>query len=304
MYIEKLIKKLGKQKVSQRESELFRHSHDESPHPVVEPDVVCFPESREDVEAILEVAASNHVPVTAFGAGSGLEGQVIPVQKGITMNVEKMNRIIDFSPEDVTITVQPGVTRMQLNQFLNRHGLMFPIDPGADASIGGMVATNASGTTGVRYGSMRDQLLDLEVVLADGTIMHTGTHAKKSSSGYHLTGLFAGSEGTLGIITEITMRLHGLPEHTMVARCTFVSAEICAQAAQTILSSGISVMRMELIDDVSIAHINRYSGQDFPVKHSLFLEFAGAKGTVEKEVEHAAEIMHYLGCTKDRKSVV
>ncbi|GAB3056498.1 FAD-binding oxidoreductase [Virgibacillus ainsalahensis] len=296
MYIKKLIDKLGKQKVSQSESELFRHSHDESPHQAVTPDVVCFPESREDVQTILEVAASHHVPVTAFGAGSGLEGQAIPVQKGITMNFEKMHRILNFSPEDMTITVQPGVTRMQLNQFVNRHGLMFPIDPGADASIGGMVATNASGTTAVRYGSMRDQLLDLEIVLADGTVMHTGTHAKKSSSGYHLTGLFAGSEGTLGIITEITLKLHGIPEHTMVARCTFESAENCAEAAQTILLSGTAVMRMELIDAKSISHVNRHSGLDFPVKHSLFLEFAGAKGSVEEEVRLTAAFMHDLDC--------
>src|SRR5699024_10861571 len=207
---------------------------DESHHSPVEPDVVCFPEGTEDVKMIVDIAKINRIPVTAYGVGSGVEGQVIPMQKGISVNFERMNKIIDFSPEDLLVTVQPGITRLQLNEAINRHGLMFPIDPGADASIGGMVATNASGTAAVRYGSMRDQLLDLEVVLADGRIIHTGTRAKKSSSGYHLTGLFAGSEGTLGIITEITLRLHGIPEHVIAARCTFETPEKCAEGAQMI----------------------------------------------------------------------
>lgn len=291
MYIEKLFEKLGKEKISQSESELYRHSRDESPHQAVEPDVVCFPACREDVQVILDIARDYDVPVTPFGAGSGLEGQAIPIQKGISLNFDKMNKVVAFSPEDMTITVQPGLTRLQLNKFINRHGFMFPIDPGADATIGGMVATNASGTTAVRYGAMRDQLLDLEVVLADGTIIHTGTHAKKSSSGYHLTGLFAGSEGTLGIITEITLRLHGIPEYTMMTRCTFNTLELCAEAAQQILLSGIPIMRMELIDATSIAEINRQNGYDFPMEHSLFFEFAGAKSAVVEEVKLAAELI-------------
>ncbi len=295
MYIQQLIAKLGTEKVSRNETELFRHSHDESPHIPVEPDVVCFPTCREDVKAILEIAKMNQIPVTAFGAGSGLEGQAIPIKKGISMNFENMNKVLDFSPDDMLITVQPGITRMQLNKIINRHGLMFPIDPGADATIGGMVATNASGTTAVRYGSMRDQLLDLEVVVADGTVIHTGTRAKKSSSGYHLTGLFAGSEGTLGIITEITLRLHGIPEHTMMATCTFNTLELCGIAAQSILQSGILVMKMELLDAMSISEVNQYYNYNFPVKHSLFLEFAGSKSAVEEEVKIVAEIMKDLG---------
>ncbi|MRG84989.1 FAD-binding oxidoreductase [Salinibacillus xinjiangensis] len=297
MYIPELKNKLGSNKVSQSESALYKCSHDESPHQAVEPDVVCFPENREDVEAILEVARTHHVPVTAFGTGSGLEGQAIPIQKGISINFEQMNKVIDFSPEDMTVTLQPGMTRLELNKIINREGLMFPIDPGADASIGGMVATNASGTTAVRYGSMRDQLLDLEVVLADGSVIHTGTRAKKSSSGYHLTGLFAGSEGTLGIITEITLRLHGIPEYTMMARCTFETLEQCTVAAQNILHSGVPVMRMELIDAPSIAEVNRQNGYDFPEKHSLFIECAGAKNTVIGEVDLIAELMNDLGCS-------
>jgi D-lactate dehydrogenase (cytochrome) len=296
MFIKLLIEHLGSDKVSQNETELFRHSHDESFHKAVEPDVVCFPESREDVEVILKVAREYKVPVTAFGAGSGLEGQVIPIKKGISVNFEKMNNVVSFSPEDLTITVQPGMTRLQLNKLVNRHGLMFPIDPGADATIGGMVATNASGTTAVRYGSTRDQLLDLEVVLANGTVIHTGSHAKKSSSGYHLTGLFAGSEGTLGIITEITLRLHGIPEHTVAAKCTFNTPKACAEAAKTILQSGISVMRIELVDAESIAQVNAYGGYALPIKHSLFFEFAGTMSAVEEEVSLAEQLMRELGC--------
>lgn len=275
---------------------MFRHSQDESPHDKVEPDVVCFPENRSDVEAILGVARRHKIPVTAFGAGSSLEGQPIPVKKGISINFDNMNQIIDFSPEDMTVTVQPGLTRMQLNKAINRQGLMFPIDPGADASIGGMVANNASGTTAVRFGSMRNQLLDLEIILADGTVIHTGTHAKKSSTGYHLTGLFAGSEGTLGIITEVTLKLHGIPEHTMMARCTFDTPATCAVAAQTILLSGIPVMRLELVDQASIAVVNSQNNYDLPLKHSLFFEFAGGRIAVQEEVKLAEELMKDLGC--------
>ncbi|TQR18733.1 FAD-binding oxidoreductase [Psychrobacillus soli] len=296
MFIHKLKERLGNDKVSQNENELFRHSHDESFHQPVEPDVVCFPTGRQDVEAIMEVARENNVSVTPFGAGSGLEGQAIPVNKGISINFENMNNVVNFSPEDLKITVQPGITRLQLNKFVNRHGLMFPIDPGADASIGGMVATNASGTTAVRYGSMRDQLLDLEVVLANGTVIHTGSHAKKSSSGYHLNGLFAGSEGTLGIITEITLRLHGIPEHTIAARCTFHTPKACAEAAKIILQSGIPVMRMELVDADSISQVNTYGDYNLPVAHSLFFEFAGMKTSVEEEARLVEQLMRELDC--------
>ncbi|WP_088032179.1 FAD-binding oxidoreductase [Evansella clarkii] len=296
MFIQELIEKIGTEKVSQNETDLFRHSQDESPHMAVEPDVVCFPESKEDIIKVLEVARTYKIPVTPFGAGSGLEGQAIPVKKGLSLSFEKMNTVVDFSPEDLTVTVQPGITRLQLNKLINRHGLMFPIDPGADATIGGMTATNASGTTAVRYGSMRDQLLDLEIVLADGTVMHTGSRAKKSSSGYSLTGLFAGSEGTLGIITEITLRLHGVPEYRLGARCTFDQPEDCAKAAQAVLLSGIPVMRMELVDAQSIHQINSYGGYNYPGAHYLFFEFAGLKAAVKEEIKLAEDLIHDLGC--------
>ncbi|MDX1807533.1 MAG: FAD-linked oxidase C-terminal domain-containing protein, partial [Paenisporosarcina sp.] len=270
--------------------------HDESHHPSVEPDLVFFPESTDDVVTILGISSQFQIPITPFGTGSGLEGQVIPVKKGISVNFERMNQVIKFSPEDMLVTVQPGITRMGLNSIINKHGLYFPIDPGADASIGGMVATNASGTTAVRYGSMRDQLLDLEVVLANGTVIHTGTKAKKSSSGLHLTGLFAGSEGTLGLITEITLKLHGIPEHTIAATCTFDTPRACTEAAHAILLSGIPILRMEFVDALSISFVNAYGSYGLPEKHSLFFEFAGMQKAVEEESLLAEGLLKDMGC--------
>jgi len=296
LFINELKTRLGADKVSQSEAELFRHSKDESAHPPIEPDVVCFPENTADIVTIMSVADKFGISVTPYGAGSGLEGQVIPIKKGISIDFERMNKVIEFSPEDLTITVQPGITRLQLNDLTNRQGLQFPIDPGADATIGGMVATNASGTTAVKYGSMRDQLLNLEIVLASGKVIRTGTKAKKSSSGYHLSGLFAGSEGTLGIITEISLRLHGIPEHVIAARCTFDDISTCAEAATLILQSGIPVLRMELVDDKSIATINSYGDYAIPVAHSLFFEFAGTQSGTEEEAATAEELMRELGC--------
>ncbi|MFJ5624434.1 FAD-binding oxidoreductase [Peribacillus loiseleuriae] len=296
MYIQQLIDKLGQDQVSQEEHELFRHSRDESPHAPIQPDVVCFPTCREDVEVVLEIARLNNVPITPFGIGTGLEGAAIPIKKGISLNFANMNQILEFSPEDMTVTVQPGITRVELNEFLKEYDLFFPIDPALDASIGGMIATNASGTTGVRYGAMKDQILDLEVVLADGTVVHTGTKAKKSSSGYLLTNLFVGSEGTLGIFTEVTLKLYGLPECTVMARCTLNSIESCAKAAQNILLKGVSILRMEFIDKESMIVINRENGYDFPEEHSLFLEFAGAERIVHQEVDIVHSLLHNLGC--------
>ncbi|MFD1335814.1 FAD-binding oxidoreductase [Oceanobacillus iheyensis] len=296
MYIEQLIEKLGMDNVSQKESILIRHGYDESPHKAVEPDVVCFPTSKEDVQAILEIARNNQIPVTPFGTGSGLEGSSIPVKKGISINFEQMDNVLEFSPENMTVTVQPGITRFRLNDYIHSAGLYFPVDPGVDATIGGMVATNASGTTAVRYGAMKDQLIDLEVVMADGTIIHTASKAKKSSSGYLITNLFAGSEGTLGIITEVTLKLHPIPEHTIMARCTFETINECATASQQLLLSGIPLKRIELMDAASVAEVNRQNGYRFPVRPSLFFEFAGAKQAVEAEVELAQTILDNLSC--------
>ncbi|TWT01835.1 FAD-binding oxidoreductase [Planomicrobium sp. CPCC 101079] len=295
-WIEILRRSLKTDQLSVSEGDLYRHGHDESSHSAHEPEAVCFPESAQDVQTVLGIARTYGLSVTPFGSGSGLEGQSIPLKGGISLNFERMNQVIKFSPEDLLVTVGPGMTRLQLNSIINRHGLYFPIDPGADATIGGMVATNASGTTAVRYGAMRDQLLDLEIVLADGTVMHTGTKAKKSSSGYNMTGLFAGSEGTLGIITEITLKLHGIPEHTIAASCTFATPRECAEAAHMILLSGIPVMRMEFVDALSIRQVNTYGGYSLPEKHSLFFEFANMKKAAEEEALLAEELLRDMGC--------
>lgn len=303
--------RLSADQLSTSEGERYRHSHDESDHSPVEPELVCFPESTRDVQSILEIARDYKIPVTAFGAGSGLEGQAIPVKGGISMNFERMNQVLHFAPEDLLVTVQPGITRLTLNERINRHGLQFPIDPGADASIGGMAATNASGTTAVRYGVMRDQILDMEVVLADGSVIHTGTKAKKSSSGYSVGGLFTGSEGTLGIITEITLKLHAIPEHTIAASCTFDTPRECAEAANNVLLMGILVQRMEFVDAPSIKKVNEYGGYALPEKHSLFFEFAGltqsaiedARLVEELLVDQGAQNWHVAADAEERASI-
>jgi D-lactate dehydrogenase (cytochrome) len=257
---------------------------------------VVYPESTQMVKDIVDFARGRKLTITPYGAGSGLDGQAIPVSRGISMNFDRMKQVISFNPEDLSVTVQPGITRLELNREINRQGLYFPIDPGADATIGGMTATNASGTTAVRYGSMRDQVLNLEVVLADGRIIRTGSAAKKSSSGYHLNGLFTGSEGTLGIITEITLKLHGIPEHTIAARCTFDTPKHCAAAAQAVLTSGIPVLRMELVDAPSIKQVNAYGDYHFPEQHSLFFEFAGTRTSAEEEATFVEDLMEDMGC--------
>ncbi|KAB7704784.1 FAD-binding protein [Bacillus aerolatus] len=287
---------LGPEKVTANETILEHHSKDESYFEPVLPDVVAFPESKEDVQKIVAFAKENKIPVVPFGVGSGLEGHAIPVHKGISVDFSQMNQIVELRAEDLIVKVQPGVTRLQLNHELNKHGLFFPVDPGADATIGGMTATNASGTQAVRYGVMKDQILDLEVVLADGRIIHTGTLAKKSSSGYHLNSLFAGSEGTLGLFTEITLKLHGIPESIMAARACFPTVKQCVEAAVSILSAGIPIARMELVDDRSIAQVNLFSGTVFPEEPSLFLEFHGNEAGNEADAQFVYDLFEEHEC--------
>lgn len=294
MYLQ-LIELLGPEKVSKSESHLYHHSKDESYHSPVEPNVVVFPSSKEDICKMINFANENRIPVVPYGAGSGLEGQAIPVEKGISVSFENMNKIVNLQVEDLIVTVQPGLTRLQLNEQLKRHGLFFPVDPGADASIGGMASTNASGTAAVRYGTMRDQILNMEVVLPDGKVINTGNLAKKSSSGYHLNGLFIGSEGTLGIITEISLKLHGIPESILAARCSFSSVEKCVQAAHAILMAGIPIARIELVDHVSMKKINEYSGTSYPEAPSLFLEFHGNKAGIQEDALLVETIINELG---------
>ncbi len=256
-------------------TQLEHHSHSESWHAPGTPDVVVFPLTTDEVSAIVKAAARHGAAVIAFGAGSSLEGHVNAVRGGVSIDLSRMNRVLRVNADDLDATVEAGVTHRQLNKTLANTCLAFWVDPGADATIGGMAATRASGTTAVRYGTMRETVLGLTVVLADGTVIHTGGRARKSAAGYDLTRLFIGSEGTLGIITEIIVRLHGLPEAISAAICAFESMEGAVQTVITTIQLGIPVARIELLDEVQIDAVNRYSRLSYPQKPTLLFEFHG-----------------------------
>jgi D-lactate dehydrogenase (cytochrome) len=262
-------------RVNDGESVLDLHAADFSYHPPHRPDIVVFAETTKEVAAVLAYANGAGVPVVPFGAGTSLEGHVIPLEGGISLDLTRMNDVVALRPDDLTATVQAGVTRSQLEAAAGPHGLWFPVDPGADATLGGMAATNASGTTTVRYGGMRAHVLELEVVLADGRIVRAGSRAVKTSAGYDLKNLFVGSEGTLGVITELTVRLHPIPDDIVVARAAFPSVEAACRAAAAIIGTGVPVIRCELLDAMTIGALNAFSGTDFPVSPYLFVEFGG-----------------------------
>jgi D-lactate dehydrogenase (cytochrome) len=262
-------------RVSEVESVLDQHGADLSYHEPHRPDVVVFAESTDEVSDVLAYANDAAVAVVPFGAGTSLEGHVIPLRGGISLDLTRMNRVVAIRPDDLTATVQAGVTRSQLEAVAGPHGLWLPVDPGADATLGGMAATNASGTTTVRYGGMRAHVLALEVVLADGSVIRTGTRAVKTSAGYNLTELFVGSEGTLGVITELTLRLRPIPDRIVVARAAFPSVEAACSAAAAIIGAGVLVTRCELLDATTIAALNAFKGTTFPESPYLFIEVSG-----------------------------
>jgi D-lactate dehydrogenase (cytochrome) len=245
---------------------------------------------------VLAWADAERIPVVPFGAGTSLEGHVIPIHGGISLDLTRMDQVLELRPDDLTARVQPGVMREALNRAAGGHGLFFPVDPGADASLGGMAATNASGTTTVRYGGMRTQVLALEVVLAGGTVVRTGSRAVKTSAGYNLTALFVGSEGTLGVITELTLRLYGIPDYTIAVRATFPDVEAACRAAAAMIGSGVMVTRVELLDAATIRAVNAYKGTSYPEAPSLFAEFAGSEAGVAGDLEATRELAAGEGC--------
>lgn len=272
------------------------HGRDESHHKPQLPDIVVFPQSTEDVSHVMEVSQTYLIPIVPFGRGSSLEGNAIPTEGGITIDFSLMNKIVEIKENDFLVTVEPGVTREQLDKALKKHGLFFPVDPGADATLGGMAATNASGTTSVKYGVMRDQVRSLEVVLADGTVIQTGNLAEKSSSGYHLNGLFVGSEGTLGCFTKLTLRLHGIPEHIVAARASFPSITDAVQAVVSILQAGIPIARVELVDEDSMKQANLHSETDYKEVPTLFLEFHGNEAGLKQDIDFMKDIVELHHC--------
>ena len=273
-----------------------QHGRDESAYTTVPPPAaVVFAECTDDVSQTVRMAAVYNVPIIPFGVGTSLEGHLLAVQGGISIDLGRMNKVLSINPEDLTVTAQAGVTRKQLNEEVKSTGLFFPIDPGADATIGGMSATRASGTNAVRYGTMRENVLGLEVVTASGEVIRTGTRARKSSAGYDLTRLMVGSEGTLGVITEITVKLYPLPEAVSAATCSFPSIEAAVLTTIQIIQMGIPIARVELIDAHAVRMVNAHSKLTLPEQPMLLMEFHGSPASVKEQAETVQEIADDFG---------
>lgn len=272
-----------------------QHGRDEGSISAPPPAAVVFAESTQDVQDAVRLASSHGVPVIPYGAGSSLEGHLLAVQGGISLDVSRMNRVLSIDADDLTVTVQPGITRKQLNEAVKHTGLFFPIDPGADASIGGMAATRASGTNAVRYGTMRENVLALEVVTASGEAIRTGTRARKSSAGYDLTRLMVGSEGTLGIFTEVTVRLYPLPEAVSAAICSFPSIEAAVRTVIQTIQLGVPIARVELIDANSVRVVNAHSKLALREEPMLLMEFHGSPAGVQEQAETVQQIAQDWG---------
>ncbi len=276
---------------SQAPSERDLHGRDESAYEAPPPDAVAWPASTAEVSRVLALCHEHRTPVLAFGTGSSLEGHVLAIRGGVSLDMTRMDAILEINDDDLDCRVQAGVHREALDRALGERGLLFGVDPGADATLGGMAATGASGTMTVRYGNMRAHVLGLEAVLADGTVIHTGSRARKSAAGYDLTGLLVGSEGTLAVITELRLRVHPVPERIAAARCSFETIRELVAAVIDIVRVGIPVARCDLIDALAIHAVNEHSGMSLPELPTLFLEFHGARAAVDEEVASAREIV-------------
>ena len=280
------------------------HSGDASYHKPRLPDAVVFPACNEEVSKIVRLCARNRTPVVPYGMGTAVEGGIVAVQGGVCIDLGRMKRVLRFSKADLDATVEAGVTRKQLNRHLGESGtgLYFPVDPGGDASLGGMTATRASGSAAVGYGTMRENVLGLTAILADGSIVHAGGRARKSSAGYDLAHLFVGSEGTLGVITEVTLKLAKVPEAVSAAVCAFPDISSAVNAVIEMMSSGIEMARIELLDEVQMGAINAYSGFDYKVAPTLFFEFHGSESSVTERVAAASPVAARHGGEDFRKA--
>ena len=288
------------ERCSTAESVLAIHGRDESAHPPSPPDAVCFPESIDEVSAVVAICAETRTPVIPFGAGTSVEGHVLATQGGVAIDLTRMNRILAIRPHDLDVHVEAGVTRLQLDKRLGDHGLFFPIDPGADATLGGMAATRASGTNAVRYGTMRDSVLSLTAVMPDSRTIQTSRRARKSSAGYDLTRLLVGSEGTLGVICELTLRVFGLPEAMSSAVVCFDDLAAAVTTVIRTIQYGIPVARIELLDEAMVAAINGYAGMEQRLSPTLMLEFHGSTAAVEEQAREFGEIAAESGGSEFR----
>jgi D-lactate dehydrogenase (cytochrome) len=292
--IDELRAALG-QKVSVNETIREHHSKDESFHTPTLPDAVVFATCTQDVATALKICNDHKTPVVAWGAGTSLEGNSTPIYGGVSLDLSQMDKILRVSGEDLDCTIQPGVRRKQLNEYLSQHGLFFPVDPGADATLGGMASTGASGTTTVKYGAMKQLVLGMTVVTANGEVIKTSRRARKTSAGYDLTHLFVGSEGTLGVITELTLRVFGIPEVIAAATMQFESVRNAVDGVIEVIQLGIGVARIELVDRDAVVAVNRYSGTTLPNKDLLLLEFHGSKDSTAIEIAAAREVLERHG---------